>query len=223
MAYLLKYTDEFGGTGYFDDFNDKLVEFKTIAEAEKKAEELLDMEYDDFGSAITKYYIVEVGAKSLKEIKSFRVSDDAHECILSCTDDSTNDLENSLAEVKKQYDIDITEDRTYDNGSRVIRFTYEKKKKEEKPVAENKDYEVVVIHSKNTFTIGFDVKKSFIELNLLTRVLMDKYRDEIVIYNSERRNNAGTISFTLAKKQEEFKKDLLKGAEVFFKVKTIEK
>jgi len=221
MAYLLKYTDEFGGTGYFDDFNDKLVEFNTTAEAEKKAEELLDMEYDDFGTAITKYYVVEVGAKALKEIKSFRITDDGTECALSCTDDSAKELENSLAEVKKQYDIDITEDRTYDNGSRIIRFTYQKKKKEEKSVVNN-DYEVVVIHGKNVFTIGFDVKKCFVELNLLARVLMDKYRDEIISYNSERRNNAGTISFALVKKQEEFKEDLLKGIEVFFKAKVIE-
>jgi hypothetical protein len=58
---------------------------------------------------------------------------------------------------------------------------------------------------------------------MLARVLMDKYKEKVILYNSERRNNAGTISFTLSKNQEEFKKDLIKGAEIFFKVKVIEK
>ena len=90
--YLLKHETEYGEVNYVtDNLDNNPLEFKTILEAEKKAEELLDMEYDDFGSAITKYYITEIRDEPLKYIKSFKVCDDGKECIL--IDDQEKNIE----------------------------------------------------------------------------------------------------------------------------------
>ena len=214
MSYLLRSVSEYGEVGYFDDFSKELIEFKTLEEAEKKAEELLDMEYEDFGSAITKYSIVELKEKSLKDISSFRICDDGKECILSCTSDMASTLDDSLKEAKKHYECAITKDKTYDNGSRVIQFTYHKKKKEEK-------FDVILKVKDKTFEAIYKTKDRM-EMSALAYALKDKYKDELSYFCDERVNNEGRLTFKLIHTKEEFKKDFLKCAEIFFKVKVLD-
>lgn len=224
MQYIIKYVDEYNKTHYHDELNGRLIKFASIKDAEEKIEELMADEYEMFSTVITKFYIEQLSETVVKEIKSFKIADNSenNECTLSCTKESANELEGSLAEVKKQYDVKITEDKTYENGSRMLKFTYSKKKKDI-PSVSDKNYDAVLIHYNNNFILSFDAEKFYVEVNALARVLMDKYKDDIVVYNLERRNNAGLVSFTLIKHQEDFKKSLLKGAEVFFRVKVVEK
>ena len=214
MSYLLRSISEYGDVSYFDDFTKELIEFKTLEDAEKKAEELLDMEYEDFGSAITKYSIVELKEKSVKDISSFKICDDGKECILSCTSDFASQLEDSLKEAKKQYDCKITKDKTYENGSRVIQFTYSKKKEKEE------DCDVILKVKDNRFEAIYDTKDRM-EMSALAYALKDKYKDELSYFCDERVNNAGCLTFKLTNNKEEFKKDFLKCAEIFFKVKVV--
>lgn len=219
--YLLKHETEYGEVNYVtDNLDNNPLEFKTISEAEKKAEELLDMEYDDFGSAITKYYITEVRDEPLKYIKSFKVCDDGKECILSCTDDLVDQLIGSIEEVKKQYDIEFTSDRTYSNGSRVVKFSYKKKKENSvKPKEEN--YAVILKIEDNVFKASYKMENRM-EMSALAYAMKDKYKDELSYFCDERINNSGFLTFKLTNKKKEFKEDFLKCAKIFFKVKVVE-
>lgn len=219
--YLLKYETEYNEVNYVtDNFSEgNPLEFKTISEAEKKAEELLDMEYDDFGSAITKYYITEVRDEPLKRIKSFRVCDDGKECILSCTEDLTDQLEGSLEEVKKNYEITVTSDKIYENGSRVVKFSYKKKKSEVNPKEE--DCSIILKIEGNIFKASYKMENRM-EMSALAYAMKDKYKDELAYFCDERINNNGFLTFKLTGKKKEFKEDFLKCAEIFFKVKVVE-
>ena len=219
--YLLKYETEYGEVNYVTDNLDdnNPIEFRNIPEAEKKAEELLDMEYDDFGSAITKYYITKVQDEPLKYIKSFKVCDDGKECILSCTNDLVEQLNGCIEEVKKKYDITVISDKTYSNGSKVVKFSYKEKKETTKPKAE--DYAVLLKIEDNVFKASYKMENRM-EMSALAYAMKDKYKDELAYFCDERINNSGFLTFKLTGKKKEFKEDFLKCAEIFFKVKVVE-
>lgn len=222
--YVLKLLDEYGKTSYFSETLDNAPQrFDTVEEAEEKANELLNLEFDDFASAITKYYIVKLEEVEEKSIESFRMNDDGKECVLSCTDTAMDKLTGSLNEIKKLYDVNVISDRTYENGSRVVKFKYTKKKeKVEEPKKKEEEYDILIVNKGNVFSIGYKTKNNF-EVTMLARVLRDKYKDDIIYYSSERENEVGLTYFKLVDKQKEFKDDLIKGAELFFKVKYVEK
>ena len=72
--YVLAYQDEYGKKHYYSEAaSGEITQFKSIKEAEDKANELLDWEYDDFGSAITKYSVVRLEEQSSVPVKSTSV------------------------------------------------------------------------------------------------------------------------------------------------------
>lgn len=215
--YVLAYQDEYGKKHYYSEAGSgEITQFKSIKEAEDKANELLDWEYDDFGSAITKYSVVRLEEQSSVPIKSFRICDDGKECTLSCTEDAVNELNGALAEVKKQYDYKILKDKTYNNGSKVVQFSYEKK------TEEKSEYNIVLACSKDTYVIAYKVE-DHIEISTICSVLREKYSKYITFFSNKRDNKSGTYTFILTDKYNEFKDDFLNMAKIFFKVKVIEK
>ena len=212
--YYLKFIDEYGNESFYSrDFSEDLTKFDTVEDAEAEANKLIADEFDTFGVAVTRYFVVAVKETIVKNVDVFKVSDDkeAKTCIISATKDKTSLIDVALNGAREAFSIDIISDKHYKNGSRAVEFTYS--------VNESK-YDAVITYSDRAFVLAYrlsDRKKMYPIITYLKEV----YADVIQYYCDKAENGMCSMSFILSDRLEEFEKDLISKVKADFTVKVL--